>query len=96
MKKENIHVFYTHNSQIKANYTERVIRIIKNRIYAYFIEKQTYRYVDVLQDIVKSYNNTPLDSLGGSTPKYVSKSNEDEIRYIYTIRVDDGEEQEKS
>lgn len=23
------------------------------------MEKQTYRYIDVLDDIVKSYNNTP-------------------------------------
>ncbi|CAC5359492.1 unnamed protein product [Mytilus coruscus] len=82
LKKENIHVFYTNNSQIKSNYAERVIKTIKQKIYTYFMEKQTYRYLDVLQDIVKSYNNTPHQSLNGATPASVNKSNEDEIRYM--------------
>ena len=51
------------------------------------MEKQTYRYIDVLDDIVKSYNNTPHESLGGRTPTSVNKHNEDEIRYIqYLVR----------
>ena len=82
LQKENIHVFYTQNSQIKSNYAERVIRTLKNKIYAYFMENQTYRYIDDLQDMVKSYNNTPHESLYGATPASVSKSNEDEIRYL--------------
>jgi len=82
LKKMGIHVFYTQNNRIKANYAERVIRTIKNIIYSYCMEKQTYRYIDVLQDIVDSYNNTPHQSLGGTTPASVSKRNEDEIRYV--------------
>ncbi|CAG2236042.1 unnamed protein product [Mytilus edulis] len=49
------------------------------------MQKQTYRYIDVLQEIVKSYNNTPHESLGGATPASVTKRNEDEIRYIQYI-----------
>ncbi|XP_063436452.1 uncharacterized protein LOC134717883 [Mytilus trossulus] len=82
LKKTGIHVFYTHNSQIKSNYAERVIRTLKNRIYSYFMENQTYKYIDVLQDLVTSYNNTPHQSLGGATPTSVTKKNEDEIRYV--------------
>ena len=52
LDKENIHVFYTQNSQIKSNYAKRVIKTIQNRIYSYFMEKQTYKYIDVLQKIV--------------------------------------------
>lgn len=77
-----MHVFYTHNSRIKSNCAERVIKTLKHRVYSYFMEKQTYKYIDVLQDIVKSYNNTPHESLGGETPASVTKQNEDEIRYI--------------
>ena len=51
------------------------------------MEKQTYRYIDVLQKIVYSYNHTPHQSLGGSTPASVNKSNEDEMRHVqYLVR----------
>ncbi|CAG2232029.1 unnamed protein product [Mytilus edulis] len=87
LKKEKINVFYTHNSKIKSNYAERVIRTLKNRIYSYFMENQTSKYIDVLQKLVNSYNNTPHQSLGGATPASVTKINEDEIRYIqYLVR----------
>ena len=75
-------MFYTQNSKIKSNYVERVIRTLKEQIYAYFMEKQTNRYIDVLQKIVDSYNHTPHQSLGGSTPASVNQSNEDEMRYV--------------
>ena len=89
LQKEHIQVFYTQNSQIKSNYAEIVIKTIKRKIYAYFMEKQTYRYIDVLQDLVKSYNDTPHSSLGGVTPSSVTKRNEDEIRYLqYLSRHD--------
>ena len=87
LDKENFHVFYTQNSQIKSNYAERVIRTIKNRIYSYFMGKQTYKYIDVLHKIVDSYNNTPHQSLGGSTPSSVTKNNEDKSIFIqYCVR----------
>lgn len=82
MNKEKIHVFYTHNSQIKSNYAERVIRTLKNRLYSYFMENQTYKYVDDLKKLVESYNKTPHQSLAGATPASVTKTNEDEMRYI--------------
>jgi len=52
------------------------------------MEKQTYRYTEVLQKIVYSYNHTPHQSLGGSTPASVNQSNEDEMRYVqYLVRT---------
>ena len=87
LNKIGIHVFYTQNSRIKSNYAERVIRTIKSKIYGYFMQKQTYKYIDVLQKIVDSYNHTPHQSLGGATPASVNKNNESEIRYIqYLVR----------
>lgn len=87
LTKQNIKVFYSQNSKIKSNYAERVIRTLKEKIYGYFMEKQTYRYIDVLQKIVDSYNHTPHQSLGGSTPASVNEYNEDEMRYVqYLVR----------
>lgn len=51
------------------------------------MQKQTYKYIDVLHKIVDSYNHTPHQSLGGAAPSYVNKDNEDEIRYVqYLVR----------
>lgn len=51
------------------------------------MEKETYKYIDVLQKIVDSYNHTPHKSLGEVTPASVNKNNEDESRFIqYRVR----------
>lgn len=51
------------------------------------MQNQTYRFIDVLPKLVDSYNNTPHGSLGGATPAPVTKTKEDEIRYIqYLVR----------
>ena len=57
LKKKGIRIQYT-NNETKANYAEACIRTLKSKIYKYFNYKQTYKYTDILQDIVKSYNNT--------------------------------------
>lgn len=79
LKREGINVIYTQN-ETKANYAERVIRTMKNLMYRYFMKNKTYRFVNVLQDLVKSYNNRPHRSLGGNAPVTVNQENADEIR----------------
>lgn len=49
-------------------------------MYRYFMKNRTYRFVNVLQDLVKSYNNRPRRSLGGNAPANVRQENVDEIR----------------
>ncbi len=63
----------------KANYVERVILTLKRRIYKYMHYNSTFKYVDVLKDIVYSYNHTYHRSLQ-RTPASVNKGNEDEVR----------------
>lgn len=79
LKKEEIHAIYTQN-ETKANYAERVIRAMKNLMYRYFMKNRTYRFINILQDLVKSYNKRPHRSLVGNAPAYVNKENADEIR----------------
>jgi hypothetical protein len=79
LKKEGINVIHTQN-ETKANYAERVIRTMKNLMYRYFMKNRTYRFVNVLQDLVKSYNDKPHRSLGGNAPATVNQGNADEIR----------------
>ena len=53
-----------HNDEMKANYAERVIRTLKSSLYGYMRKNKTGRYVDVLQDLVASYNDTQHRSTG--------------------------------
>ena len=75
LKKHNVHHYVTQNAT-KANYSERVIRTIKSQMYRYFTHKRTYHYLNVLQDIVRNYNERPYRSLDGKSPSDVNKSNE--------------------
>ena len=57
MKSKNITHFVTHNEK-QANYVERFIKTIKNKIFKYMVEKNSPRYIEVLPKIVHSYNRT--------------------------------------
>ena len=59
LKKHGIHHFSTHNAETKASVVERFNRTLKRRMWRYFTKHQTWRYIDVLRDLVQSYNNTP-------------------------------------
>ena len=61
---ENIEHFVSNTQEVKAGYAERVIGTIKTKTWRDMRHNQTYRYIDHLQDIVESYNNTPHSSIG--------------------------------
>ena len=72
---KNIKHFYAH-APLKAQIVERFNQTLKQLIYRYLHNRNSYRYIDNLADIVKSYNNRPHRSLGGLSPNQVSKENE--------------------
>ena len=57
LKKKDIQ-FYTANIEPKASVVERVNRTLKFKLYHYFTAVNSLRYIDVLQNLVDSYNNT--------------------------------------
>ena len=72
--------FYTReNEDLKAAVVERFNRTIKTKMFRYFTYKNTRRYVDVLDDLPHSYNNTYHRSIG-MTPSEVGPHNEDVVR----------------
>lgn len=77
LKASNIH-FFTLKSDKKAAIAERFIRTIKDKIYRYMNEKNTKRYIDVLQDLVESYNATYHKSIK-MAPGEVNFGNEGEV-----------------
>ena len=60
----------------KASYAERVIRTIKSRIQKYFVQNKTKKWIDIIQNIAKDYNNTPHSS-HGLPPQDVTSENRD-------------------
>lgn len=58
MNDQSINFYSTNNPDTKAAIAERAIRTIKSRIYRYFTAKNTRRYIDILDKIVNSYNNS--------------------------------------
>lgn len=61
---QNIEHLYAQNTEIKANYAERVIKTIKTKLYRFITYKQNYRYVDHLQDFAVNYNATYHRTIG--------------------------------
>lgn len=55
-------------SDIKAGTVERVNRSIQNLLYKYLSDRETFRYLEVLPDLVATYNDRPHRSLDGLTP----------------------------
>lgn len=57
LKEKNVNHFFSRNEK-KANFAERGIKTIKSRLSRYMTQNQTHRWVDVLPNIIKSYNST--------------------------------------
>ena len=77
MDKENIKIFVTQNEG-KANFAETAINTIKLELYKLMSSKNTKQWVDVLQHVTKSYNNTIHNTIQ-RTPTSVTKENENLI-----------------
>ena len=57
---------------------ERFNRTFKNKMYKYFTAKNTLSYVDVLPDLLSSYNNTYHRNIK-MKPSQVTKANESKV-----------------
>ena len=86
LKKNGIHHFSTHNAETKASIVERFNSTLKTRMWRYFTKHQTWRYVDVLQDLVQS-SNTPHRSID-MTQLQINPKNQ-EIFTIHEVHPSD-------
>ena len=76
LKGYGVHHFETHNEETKTSVVERFNRTLKTRMWRYFTKNQTIRYVDALQDFVRSYNDTYHSSIG-MAPSAVNGANQE-------------------
>jgi len=76
LKRHNIHFYTSENENIKASVAERFNRTLKTKMYRYFTFKNTWRYVDVLQALIDSYDATHHRS-SGMSPNEVNANSEE-------------------
>ena len=77
MKEEDIEQYNTYN-ETKASIVERLIRTLKTKMWRYFTAKKTMRYVDMLPDMVHSYNHSVHRSIK-TKPVDVTAENEKKV-----------------
>ena len=65
----------------KASVVERFNRTIKEKMYRIFTFQHTNKYVNILSDLIESYNNSYHSSIK-TTPNLVNKKNEKKIHDI--------------
>lgn len=89
LKDLGIKLYHT-NTNKKAQIVERVQRTIREKIERYFTHTKKHRWIDVIDEVVVSYNNTihstikmrPIDVTYKDTPKILKR--------LYPKRVDKG------
>ena len=84
---------------IKAGYAERCIQSLKQLIYKYLYHNHSFRYIDVLNQLVENYNNRPHRSLGKLSPSEVNETNQVSLwnkLYIDSLLPKGGDKQKKT
>jgi len=79
LRRHNIHFYTSDNYDIKAAVVERFNPTLKTKMYKYFTFKNTLRYIDVLRDLVDSYNATYHRQIE-MAPNDVNATNEQLVR----------------
>ena len=89
-KSLGIDFFVSNNREIKASVVERFNRTLQERIYRYLTKHNTYRYIDVLDDLVQNYNNSYHRSIK-CTPSEVNTTNQEKVwQTLYDSPSEDG------
>jgi len=86
LKRHNIYFYTSENYDIKAAVIERYNRTLKTKMYKYFTFKNT-SYIDVLQDVVDSYNSTHHRSIGMSRTKWTQTTNNWFVRFCLPQKI---------
>lgn len=80
LRNRGISFFTSENDDIKCAIVERLNGTLQRKLWGYFTENNTFRFVDVLSDIVHSYNNTHHSVLG-CAPSAVNAENSELLFY---------------
>ena len=85
--KDLIELYSTENEE-KSSVVERWIRTMKEKMWKYFTDNNTYTYMDILPDLVNDYNNTRHSSIKMTPVEASKKKNELTVwRNLYPDRL---------
>jgi hypothetical protein len=76
-KKNGMRHYSSLNDYIKAALVDRFNRTLKSRLFRYMTRSHTKRWIDVIDDVVNSYNRSHHRSIGAA-PINVTSEDEDE------------------
>ncbi len=85
LKDKGIGFFPSYNDT-KAAICERLNRTIKERMWRYFDQNHTLKYIDILQSLINSYNHSKHRALG-MAPNDVTAETQERIRKIFEKSV---------
>ena len=89
LTRKGIVLYSVSSREIKASIAERLIRTIKGKLYRYMTHNNTRKYIDILPDIIDSYNHSAHSSLGNKqTPHHIHSISDPSLiqrqfRYMY-------------
>lgn len=86
LKTFDIRFYTSQNEETKAAIVERLQRTFKNKMFKYFTDRSTLRYADVLQDLMRSYNETHHTTIG-MAPADVDWRVDDDVRRRLASRL---------
>ncbi|XP_023232095.1 uncharacterized protein LOC111631978 [Centruroides sculpturatus] len=81
-KKHQINHYYTH-SETKASIVERFNKTLKNKIYRLITYRNSNKYIDKLNDLVRAYNNSTHRSIGMSPAEVKPKHHSQIFNRLY-------------
>jgi len=86
LRRHDIKFYTSENEDLKAAVVERFNRSLNTKIFRYFTPANTRRYLDVIDALLHSYNNTHHRSIG-MAPSEVNADNEDVVRArLYSLK----------
>ena len=80
LEQNNIEYFSSFSDK-KAAVCERYNKSLKGKMWKYFTQKETEKWVDILPDLVYSYNHTFHSSIGMKPVDAIKEENEDVVWY---------------
>lgn len=81
LRERDIHHYTSENDDIKCALVERFNRTLKSKMWKYFTYSKSYRYVDVLDKLLRSYNDSYHTSIK-MAPSKVDRHNEANVRRV--------------
>jgi hypothetical protein len=96
MKEWHVRVVVVRN-ELHASLVERVIGTIKLKLFRYFEHKQSHKWINIIDDVVNSYNHTYHRTLKAA-PNDVTKENQDDffVKLYYKKGIDLAQNREKT